>query len=1319
MSAPIQAAVDNLILLLRTKQFSELLDKSLAVLKAAVDANDLIGQGSVRAARANAFDELNRPMESAAEFRAAAESFAEAGEGPFQAGALSEAAFVLFRTDASEAEKLLAKALKVASQETKRPSAAASVLYHIGRHLYTDTNDHTDLAKTFLESAVLMQRTAVPSSPDLADSLVMLGVLEHDSGALQSAFEHLAESLAIREKLDPSDTDIAVVLYNLGNVEVDRGDVKSAIQHFDRAAVIFEQRGTSPADLARTLNRLGLAYVRLKDWSAAKGNLSRAADLLRRAAPGSAKLAEVLHNLGSTEKELSDLVSARQHYEEAAALFEKTEPGSENVATANKSLGSVAWAQRDLPAAESYYKRALDVERKLGQDSLAVAAILSDLGDVVTAEPGDLSLAEDYLRRAEFIREKQVPESKELAHNLASLANTLGIEGKFAEAIEILVRAIAILDRIEHNSLDVADVTSQLAETYSDRGDLERAGVSFQKASSIQEKGAPDSLNLARTLNGLGIVAMDRGDVNAAGDYYSRAGVIAQKSDPKAFEAIASLNGLGGVAYLEGNFQSSAGYYQQALDIEESFKNRPLHLLVATLNGLALAYQGRGDRPRAEEYLRRALTIQEQRGKEYMEITQTLTNLGVVLDNQGKFAEAEEYERRLLAILDKSAPESVAMATALLNLSKTMIEKDEDPSSSELYVRRATEIDKRLAPNSLEYAATLEALGVLAERQSHSEKAESNFRSSLTIKERVAPDSIEVAETLTHLSNVRYDLHDLAGAQDFAQRAWDIVRSLAGTISSDEGRQVFSATLALYAGQLAALQIARREFAQAFLTLEHGRAQALGQLLAQRRVLAGGSTKDLWSQQEAVLRNVIRTEIELRKAQEELAFDSAAGANGTSTGELKGALVSRADEARVAYLNARLQADQLWESIQHSAPNIVAPAIDMEQAGRVLPEGTVFASFSVNVHSCLVFILYRDQDGRVVAEPGFWAQMDKSTRQLVEPEVEKLRRLITDKESDLDSIASASRWLFTLLFPGRAGDIVLKAKRLLISPDGPLWGLPFAALVVNDKGPPEYLGDRVAISYTQSFRTFQQSRTDPPRLAPGEPPLALVVGNPLFDRERAPTPTASVPERGFAFVNGQAPKPLPASKEEAQDVAALYRSNPLMDSDATEAEVRKRIQSADVIHLATHAILHPSVAMASGVLLAQPAQQTAGTNDDGILQAWEIFSELKLRAELVVLSACQTALGKTIEAEGVVGLTRAFQYAGARSVVASQWSVEDKSTAALMVAFHSALRRGLPKDEALRQAIRKVREDPRRSHPYYWAAFILLGDPENPNLASP
>src|SRR5208283_5459619 len=251
MSAPIQAAVDNLILLLRTKQFSELLDKSLAVLKAAVDANDLIGQGSVRAARANAFDELNRPMESAAEFRAAAESFAEAGEGPFQAGALSEAAFVLFRTDASEAEKLLAKALKVASQETKRPSAAASVLYHIGRHLYTDTNDHTDLAKTFLESAVLMQRTAVPSSPDLADSLVMLGVLEHDSGALQSAFEHLAESLAIREKLDPSDTDIAVVLYNLGNVEVDRGDVKSAIQHFDRAAVIFEQRGTSPADLAR------------------------------------------------------------------------------------------------------------------------------------------------------------------------------------------------------------------------------------------------------------------------------------------------------------------------------------------------------------------------------------------------------------------------------------------------------------------------------------------------------------------------------------------------------------------------------------------------------------------------------------------------------------------------------------------------------------------------------------------------------------------------------------------------------------------------------------------------------------------------------------------------------------------------------------------------------------------------------------------------------------------------------------------------------------------------------------------------------------
>src|SRR5207244_12950237 len=115
-------------------------------------------------------------------------------------------------------------------------------------------------------------------------------------------------------------------------------------------------------------------------------------------------------------------------------------------------------------------------------------------------------------------------------------------------------------------------------------------------------------------------------------------------------------------------------------------------------------------------------------------------------------------------------------------------------------------------------------------------------------------------------------------------------------------------------------------------------------------------------------------------------------------------------------------------------------------------------------------------------------------------------------------------------------------------------------------------------------------------------------------------------------------------------------------------------------------------ARSSGVLLTVPEQEppVGQTDNDGALQAWEIYSQLHLKAELVVLSACETGRGENVASEGIVGLTRALQYAGARSVLASLWKVADESTATLMVAFHRKLRQGLAKDEALRQALAAV-----------------------------
>ena len=176
-----------------------------------------------------------------------------------------------------------------------------------------------------------------------------------------------------------------------------------------------------------------------------------------------------------------------------------------------------------------------------------------------------------------------------------------------------------------------------------------------------------------------------------------------------------------------------------------------------------------------------------------------------------------------------------------------------------------------------------------------------------------------------------------------------------------------------------------------------------------------------------------------------------------------------------------------------------------------------------------------------------------------------------------------------------------------------------------------------------------------------------------------------------------------------------------MHEQATEGAVREKIEEADVIHLATHGYLHPNLAMASALLLAAPKTEPSpeDTSTDGALQAWEIFSQLKLRADLVVLSACETALGKNVSGEGIVGLVRAFEYAGARSIVASQWRVEEESTTNLMIEFHTNLRAGMAKDVALAKAMDAVRSDLSTASPYFWAGFGLWGNQDNSNLWPP
>jgi CHAT domain-containing protein len=185
---------------------------------------------------------------------------------------------------------------------------------------------------------------------------------------------------------------------------------------------------------------------------------------------------------------------------------------------------------------------------------------------------------------------------------------------------------------------------------------------------------------------------------------------------------------------------------------------------------------------------------------------------------------------------------------------------------------------------------------------------------------------------------------------------------------------------------------------------------------------------------------------------------------------------------------------------------------------------------------------------------------------------------------------------------------------------------------------------------------------------------------------------------------------LSESRKEALQIASLFgqQKSALLLSDKAREEAVKNspdLSTARRIHFATHGLISERQPQLSGLVLTldnDPAE-------DGLLQMREIFN-LKLNAELVVLSACETGLGKEMKGEGVIGLTRAFQYAGASNVVVSLWRVADRSTADLMIDFYRHMQSGLDKAQALRRAKLQMIESSPFSHPYYWAAFVMNGE---------
>ncbi len=970
-----------------------------------------------------------------------------------------------------------------------------------------------------------------------------------------------------------------------------------------------------------------------------------------------------------------------------------------------------------LAAAE----RALAVrEGLLAADDPAVADSLHLLA-VIHDDRHDYAKAEPPNQRALAIREKALgPDHLDVARSLFNLAWLSKVKHDVAHAEALYRRALSIQERAlgaEHT--EVAGTLNDLALLYNDMGDFDQALAINRRVLAIREQALDaNDPGVALAHNNVAFAHEEKADYPAAAAHFGRALQIWEHAlGPEHPDLGSALDGLARVHYYIGNYAAAEPLYLRALAIREKAFGANDSEVATTLNNLAVLYQRKGDYASAEPLFLRGLAITEQRvGPDDVSVTPTLNNLASIHRSQGEFATAEGLYLRALAIREKTlGPTHPEVGLELNMLGQLYAER---PAGSETEARSVLErslviLESALGADHHRVAAPLAALGTLAARRSDHATAGRYYQRALGIQETaLGPDHPDTAQSLERLSDVARAQGDLRRSVHLLHRAHDArERHLVHNLPLGSERQKL-AYLKLFAQDVdravslhARIASEPQALELAFTTLLRRKGRALDATvdnIGALRVRARPQDRELFDR--------------LAAARAQLAAVTLRGPGGGDAGAYRSSLRQLEDaldrlEAEVGARSAEFRAQSLPVTI---------PAIRA-----LIPE-----------HAALVeFAWYRPtaDTGPSPVPPRYAAYLlahgdepqwvDLGAAAAIDSAVAEWRRALRDPgRSDARRLGRALD--ATLMAPVRAR--LGPVRHVLISPDGELNLVPFAALVDEQN---DYLVERFTITYLTSGRDLLRLQV---RHDPRSQPVILATpafGEPaLVATNRDARPRVDDSQVFFG--------PLPGAASEVREIRKLLpTATMLTGAQATETALR-RLSGPRLLHVATHgfflrddegaADLESSARstdstrlgkwarwvenplLRSGLALAGANQGRSG-DDDGVLTALEAAGLDLWGTKLVVLSACDTGLGDVKRGDGVYGLRRALVLAGAESQLISLWPVSDRSTRDLMVGYYERLAQGESRGEAVRRAQLGLLGDVRRRHPYYWASFVPSG----------
>lgn len=881
---------------------------------------------------------------------------------------------------------------------------------------------------------------------------------------------------------------------------------------------------------------------------------------------------------------------------------------------------------------------------------------------------GHFSQAENFLEEALALQRRTRASSSDLGETLQKLAEVYQLQGNFDDALPLVQEAIQLGQE--------AAAFKTLGSIYAGKGDYVRALESFERAEVIH-LGEGDQIGVWVVRTSKAKIYYSQGRIEEALVLYEGA-VQAFRSLGDVEQLPAALVGTGAIYRLQGRLEDARKAHQEALELRRRSGNKSGEAIA--LNNLAAVELALGLWEQSLARLEESLEIRREVGDRQGEAT-TLGNSGHLLFELGRLEEAVvRFKKSLEISREVGNPKLVAM-----NLQKlAQISYLHRPEEALVLIEQALELARKMGDRSAELAALkikgvilagrgdqLQALEVLSNartlsheagdrsteaevraleglvhfRLGHKEEATRILRDALTYMEEVGQVSLRGSVFLA-LGIIEQSSGRTKEAIQAYRDAVQAEEQISIQIRTDELLQGLRGGTDRTYGQLLRLLALSDDPKGAFGVAEQARSQTFLRQMGNRRVGDRNVADQSLAEEER------RLEDRLRDLNRQVVEEKRKNLDQQALGVLN-YLAQETDQVRRQYENVLIRLKQA--NLEYAL--LIRPSsLGLNEVQQQLDPGLTLIEYFSLKEQLLAWVIDRNSYHL------FLLPIPADT---LAEQVTLLRHRIASREEDGGVSAALYKNLFAPLVPS------VHHENLVIVPHGALHSLPFAALL-DGSGRPLIERYKVRLLPSASVLPFLREKRS------SNEGRLLVLGN----------PDGSLPHAG----------------KEARAVGALYGTEPLLGTQATESALRKRAQGADVVHLAAHAMVEPARPLFSRIDLSPDGIE------DGRLELHEVFNLDLAGTNLVVLSGCGTALGNLTGGDDLTGFTRAFLYAGAPSVLATLWPVDDEASSALMASFHRHLRQGAAPAKALQAAQSEIESKEKWRSPYYWAGYILTGD---------